>query len=213
MLEELMPSLHELIAYDYDKIKNKETECIINEHLANFSSVEKPEFIQVSGIPGAGKSSYCKAHMLPNYLYISFDKIMLSLKSYQDMLIKKDVKMAYYSYEMPARVIGYELLQRALKLQLNIMLEHSGTNKAHLELLKNIKSIGYKTTINFIVCDKDCAIQRAEKREEQEGRFIPKAVINERLKNLDYYFKEYSKLTSNIKIFDGTNNFKMLKKI
>ncbi len=213
MLKDLMPSLAEILTISYDDIKTSETDNIIQQSLQGITSKENPILLQISGIPGAGKSTYCKTHLMPDFLYISFDNIMLELSEYKNEIISNSIESAYKKYEMPARAIGYELLNQALKLKLNIMLEHSGTNKAHLELFKNIKNKGYQTAVNFIVCDVNVALRRSKDREIEQKRHVPEKIILERAKFFNAFIEEYSKITSNVKIYDGSNNFNLLKKI
>lgn len=213
MLKDLMPSLAEILTISYDDIKTSETDNIIQQSLQGITSKENPILLQISGIPGAGKSTYCKTHLMPDFLYISFDNIMLELSEYKNEVISNGIESAYKKYEMPARAIGYELLNQALKLKLNIMLEHSGTNKAHLELFKNIKNKGYQTAVNFIVCDVNVALRRSKDREIEQKRHVPEKIILERAKFFNAFIEEYSKITSNVKIYDGSNNFNLLKKI
>ena len=213
MLTVLMPSLNKLVSYDYESIKNKESEAIIAQSLKGLIPVKNPELLQVSGIPGAGKSTYCAKHMLSNYLYLSFDNIMTKLEGYKKELALNGNEKAFKKYEMVARVIGYELLNRALSLNINIMLEHSGTNNAHLELFKNVKNKGYKTSIDFIVCDTDLAIKRAKERSIKINRHVPESLIIERASAYKEYINEYKKITSNINVLDGANDFAILKKI
>ena len=213
MLKELMPSLPEILNISYNDVRTFETDSIIQRSLLGIKSKENPMLLQISGIPGAGKSTYCKTHRLPDFLYISFDNIMLELSEYKNEVISNGIESAYKKCEMPARAIGYELLNQALKLKLNIMLEHSGTNRAHLELFKNIKNKGYQTAVNFIVCDLNIALKRAKDRAVEQKRHVPEKIILERAQFFNNFIEEYSKLTSNIKIYDGTNNFNLLKKI
>lgn len=208
-----MPSLNLLISTDYKAIKNQESEAIISENLQGLKSVAKPELRQISGIPGAGKSTYCATHLPKNFLFLSFDKIMTSLPSYQRDLAKLGQVAAFQKYEMPARIIGYELLRRAMNLKLNIMFEHSGTNPAHLELFKNIHKKGYRTAVDFIVCDTSLAIKRAEERAKTINRYVPTTHILERASDFKEYVSAYQKLTKSITFYDGANNFLPLKKI
>ncbi len=95
---------------------------------------------------------------------------MESLSGYQTELKQNGSVSAFQKYEMPARIIGYELLRRAVNRRVNIMFEHSGTNKAHLELFKNIKKKGYKTAVDFIFCDTSLAVKIAAARAEKTRR-------------------------------------------
>ncbi|MBR5154344.1 MAG: zeta toxin family protein [Alphaproteobacteria bacterium] len=208
-----MPSLNKLVNKEYQSLKTNETEAIIASQLNGLKSSDTPVLLQVSGIPGAGKSVYCETHLRQNYLYLSFDKIMTSMQGYQQDLLQFGPEIAFKNYEMKARVIGYEVLNRAISNRFNIMLEHSGTNDAHLELFKNIKQKGYQTAVNFIMCDTNLAIKRAEKRKQEINRHVPEALIRERAQNFNFYIKAYEQLGSETKLFDGTNNFAVLKKI
>lgn len=213
MLKVLMPSLKELVNADYASIKSAESEWLINESLKSVTSVQKPELLQISGIPGAGKSTFCAAHQKKNYLFLSFDRIMVALKGYQQELKQNGSVAAFQKYEMPARIIGYELLRRALNKKVNIMFEHSGTNKAHLELFRNIREKGYNTAVDFIVCDTATAIKRAQIRAKETKRYVPESLILERAAKFKEYLGAYQKETSHIALFDGGNNFRPLNKI
>ncbi|MBR2273375.1 MAG: zeta toxin family protein [Alphaproteobacteria bacterium] len=211
ILKTIMPSLPQLITDDYAAVKSAESEKIIAKLLEGLSPVKEPEFCQVSGIPGSGKSTFCKKHLPKNYLFLSFDQIMISLFGYQQMLKTKGIIAAYQQYEMTARIIGYEVLRRALQNHLNIMLEHSGTNQAHLELFKNLPKEGYKTTVDFIICDIDLAIKRAHKRALETKRYVPEQLIVERAEKFNQYRQAYQNLANKVISFDGQNNFKIIK--
>ncbi len=213
MLKVLMPSLKELISADYKDIKSPESERLIAESLSGIQPSAAPELLQISGIPGAGKSTFCAKHQQEGYLYLSFDRIMSRLSGYQQELAQNGAEQAYRKYEMPARIIGYEILRRALNRRLNIMFEHSGTNQAHLELFKNIHKKGYKTAVDFVICDTRLAIKRAKEREKRINRHVPEQLIVERAARFSEYMSAYQKLTDKISYFDGADNFRLLNKI
>jgi len=213
MLKTLMPSLKELITADYKAVKSTESERIIAEFLSGLTPVLQPELRQISGIPGSGKSTYCDKNLPKNFLLLSFDKIMVSLSGYQQALKEKGAVYAYEKYEMPARIIGYELLRRAISKKYNIMFEHSGANQAHLELFKNLPKKGYKTAVNFIVCDTGLAIERTKKRAKEINRYVPENLVIERANRMKNYVSAYQKLAMQTAYFDGANNFVPLKKI
>lgn len=208
-----MPSLKELINADYKAVKSAETERLIAQMLAGLKASTEPELLQVSGIPGSGKSTFCAQNSQQGFLYLSFDRIMTQLSGYQQELRQNGAVQAYSKYEMPARIIGYEILRRALSRNLNIMLEHSGTNKAHLELFKNIRKKGYKTAVDFIICDTKLAVKRAQEREKKINRHVPEQLIVERAAKFSEYVVAYQKQAGKVSFFDGADNFKPLNKI
>ena len=213
MLSVLMPSINQLVTADYKSIKSVESERLINEALKGLYPVKNPELRQISGIPGSGKSTYCATHLPQNFAMISFDAIMLKLKGYQNALKASGAAYAYAEYEMPARIIGYELLRRAVMLRLNIMLEHSGVNEAHIELFQNLIKRGYKTSVNCVVCGTDVALLRTKKRAAEINRYVPENVVLERAAKVKEYMAKYQKIASSVTFVDGENNFIPLNKI
>lgn len=213
MLQTLMPSINQLVTADYKSIKSAESERLINQVLSGLYPVKHPELRQISGIPGSGKSTYCATHLPKNFAMISFDAIMLKLKGYQNALKASGAAYAYAQYEMPARIIGYELLKRAVMLRLNIMLEHSGVNEAHIELFQNLAKRGYKTSVNCVVCKTNVALLRTKERAEKLNRFVPENVVLERADKLREYMTRYKKIASMVTFVDGENNFIPLNKI
>lgn len=213
MLSVLMPSINELVTADYKSIKSAESERLINQALSGLYPVKHPELKQISGIPGAGKSTYCATYLPKNYAMISFDAIMLKLKGYQNALKASGAAYAYAQYEMPARIIGYELLKRAVMLRLNIMLEHSGVNEAHIELFQNLAKRGYKTSVDCVVCKTDIALSRTKERAAKINRYVPESVVLGRADKLREYMTRYQKIASTVIFVDGENNFAPLNKI
>lgn len=213
MLESLMPSIKCLITSDYSLVKTEESERLIADMLKGLTPSLTPELKQISGVPGAGKSTYCSSHLPPNFLFLSFDKIMISLCGYQKDLLLQGVVYAYKKYEMTARIIGYELLRRAINLRLNIMFEHSGTNQAHLELFAALKKLNYITSVECIVCQIPLALKRVEERAKTINRYVPEKLILERAQDLKSYMSAYEKLAAKVTFLDGADNFRVLKKI
>ena len=106
MLKVLMPSLNQLINADYKAVKTPETEALIKQSLQGLVPSAQPELRQISGIPGSGKSTFCAAHLPQNFLFLSFDKIMVSLPAYQRDLALYGNVVAFKNHEMTARIIG-----------------------------------------------------------------------------------------------------------
>ena len=86
-LQVLMPQIGKLIPYEYEQIKTPMYEDIIEEQLSYGRAQNSPYFLQISGIPGAGKSAFSRHHKDKDALYISFDKIMEQLPDYQNLCI------------------------------------------------------------------------------------------------------------------------------
>lgn len=200
-LYDLMPSVTSLISYDYSKIKCAEYEQIIDALLAKFAHNKGLQMLQVSGCPGAGKTTYCRK-IAGDGAFLSFDAIMESLPSYQRDLQSLGDEAAFARWEMVARVIGYEVLRRAVERKLGIVLEHSGVNPAHLELFANLKKLGYETCVRVIKCDLAMAERRAEEREKITHRHTPKKMIEQRFALVNNYIAKYQKIADKVLITD-----------
>lgn len=172
-LSDLLPAVGELIPYDYETIRTPEYETLLAGLLAGAVSQTAPHFVQIGGIPGAGKTTFCKNSHWDERLFISFDKIMESLPAYRQDIYRLGAVRAFNRWEMPARIIGYEALRRAVEKKADIWLEHSGVNNPHIELIKNLKKKGYTTEMYFILCNLDIACRRAELREKSPGAIPP----------------------------------------
>ena len=185
-----------LVFEQYD-IKNqilKELERVRITYLKNAINKKRENLlINVSGIPGAGKTTYCKKILkqFPYLNYVSFDAIMESILYYQvDM--KNDPQYAFIKWEIPARILGYEILIELLLKGLPILFEHSSANFQHVELFKYIKeNLGYKIEMHFVPIALKDALIRVKKREQLTKRYTPEEMIVDRKfflqKNLSYY--------------------------
>ena len=206
---QLMPQISDLIPYGYQHIKNPTYEALIAQYLGQFKSKKNPVFIQVGGIPGAGKTTFCQ--QLSGHLFLSFDQIMESIPAYQqDLYLLGNVK-AFEKWEIPARVIGYEILCRAINKRFDIVLEHSGVNQAHLSLFKSLQKLGYTTNMYFISCPLSLALSRASEREQRTHRFTPPEMIKKRFDLVQKYVAEYKNIANHTYIYDSSSDKFVLK--
>ena len=210
-IADLMPSIKKLIAYDYKDIKSPLYENIITEILVGVHPTPKPQLIQVGGIPGAGKSTFCRQMQFPGAIYLSFDEVMESIPDYRRDIYVLGGAEAFMKWEMPARVVGYEVLRRAVIRKLNIFFEHSGVNDAHIELFKNVKLLGYKTEVDYILCNTQVAYKRTLIREKATRRHTPKELIEQRAALIDKYIGQYKKIADKTFIYDSTTSELILK--
>lgn len=204
LLTNLMPDILSLIPYDYTQIKTPEFENIINHFLKNAQTSAMPKFIQIGGIPGAGKTTFCHNHKWDQKLFISFDAIMEMITAYRQDLYKLGIPESFKKWEITARIIGYELLRRAILQKADIILEHSGVNTPHVQLIESLKKIGYKTQMYFILCSKDTALARALNREKITQRHTPPTIIDERFALVEKFLPTYCGLVDSLYVYDST---------
>lgn len=210
-LHELMPAISKLIPYNYSTIKSPHYEDLIQKAVCGFYPTPQPLFVQIGGIPGSGKSTFCHQHLPSCAVYISFDAIMENLPAYQKDLAQLGNLEAFNKWEIPARVIGYEVLRRCIVHKLNIFMEHSGANPAHLELVENIKKLNYRTEINYILCNEKIAYQRVQAREKITKRHTPEKYITERAAQIKEYLDKYRTKVDKFFVYDSSDNQFQLK--
>ena len=180
-------------------------ERIVVESLNTAMPVERPFLLNVAGIPGAGKSTYCKNLLagkssfcgldFSNSLYLAFDEIMCNPQSPYRAEAALDAARAFDRWEIPARIAGYELLKRAVDGKLNILLEHSSSVVGHATLFELLASrYDYELYFGYLNVNLDEAKKRVEKRARRENRSFAPERIDERYVALGELLPEYRKL-------------------
>ena len=199
----LIPNIIEVIPYTYESQKSTLSmfEPIIENLLKTVSSVKTPKFVHMLGIPGAGKTTFYKNNQaqFKNFLRIDFDLVMEMLPQYQYDVQKLGSVKAFEKWQIPARIAGYELLRRAIESKKNIFFDHGGTPLCHRDLLKNIKQMGYQTTMYYIDCPVDIALVRSIEREKITKRHTPPQMIKDRSVLIKENIPVYQKLVDEFK--------------
>ena len=190
-------------------------ENIIAERLIEAKAVEHPFIFNVSGIPAAGKSTYCKRLTkgetsfngidFSNVLYLAFDDIMQNPALPYRIDAAKSLQYAFDRWEAPARIAGYELLKRAVDAKLNILFEHSSSLEQHVSLFDLLVSdYGYELYFVYLNADAGEAKKRVEDRAKRENRTFAPERIDERYAAINRLLPEYKKLCK-------SNNYKQIE--
>ena len=212
-ITKLIPGISEVVPHLYDELTPKETfEPMFEQMLSSVTSVERPVFVHMLGIPGCGKSTFIKQNKkkFENYLIIGFDSIMEALPQYREDIVKLGSVEAFKKWEIPARIAGYELLIRAINKKVNILLDHGGSPKCHVELMKNVgKYCGYKTVIYELSCKVDEAIKRVKIREMYTKRHTPEEMIRERYHLLKDRGFEYMRVVNEFHVVSTSRHFNL----
>lgn len=204
-LSDLIPEYQKTIPYTYEAVACPAYEQLIAVFLSGHHPSLQPRFIHMSGIPGSGKSTFYHQHDWGDTLILDFDRVMEAIPDYRQDLEKMGSSLAFKKWEIPARVIGYELLCRAVSLSLNIFFDHGGIDQTHIDLMKNIKKYNYTTEMYHISCDFETAIRRTIAREHVTRRHTPRELICQRAALLDKFLKEYQKIIDTIYYYDSTS--------
>jgi len=186
---------------DFDDVPHdlrSEAQELIEAALAEASSPksEEPLLIHMCGIPGSGKTTYTRQFLnsAKSFNLVQFDTVMESLTGYQQDCKKLGIEAAFQRWELPARAIGYHLLQKLVEERRNIFFDHSATNRKHLDLIKAVKNQGYQVEMHFISCTVEEATKRVKARETTIQRHTPLSLISERSQLLEELVPQYENL-------------------
>lgn len=155
-LDLLIPEIMGIIPYKYKDIKCKVYDDILDNMISKKVPSKDKFMFHMLGIPGSGKSTFIrniKEVDADNCIVIGFDNIMEKIPYYREDNVNLGHVESFSRWEIPARVIGYELLIRSIESDLSIFFDHSGLCEQHISLIKNINNYGYRTIMKFINCD------------------------------------------------------------
>lgn len=174
----------------------KEAIGLIADVLAKSKSSNRPRLIHLCGIPGAGKTRYAKQWISQNcdFVCVQFDTVMEQLSGYCRDRSELGLAKAFQKWELPARAIGYHLFQSLVENRRNILFDHSATSKSHIELIQNVKNMGYHIELHYLSCSPDEAIRRVQQREKIIQRHTPEKLIHERYSALPELLPVYESL-------------------
>ena len=202
-IRSIIPGISEVVPYTYDEKYNYQEifDPIIEKALSEVPSSDNPKLVHMLGIPGAGKSTFYKENkeQFKDYLFIGFDFVMEKIPQYHKDVEELGSVQAFKNWELPARIAGYELLRRGIEEKKNIFFDHGGTPVCHRELLSNVQKMGYHTTMYYVDCPVDVALQRAADREKVTKRHTPPQMIVDRSVLIKQNLPVYKNLVNEFK--------------
>jgi len=158
-----------------------EDECVVNpvDHPRNLA---ESEFIMLCGLPGCGKTYWAQKHMeanpLKNYLLLGTNSVIDQMKV---MNVKRQRNYAERWQELisQATPIFNKLVEIAGKTPRNIILDQTNVyQNARRRKAAAFGEFGTRRCVT-IVNDEEQLQQRTEKREREEGKFVPVHAVNQ----------------------------------
>ncbi len=158
---------------------------------------EHPVLMNISGLPGAGKTFMARLllQQKPHWIYIAFDELMEALPVYRAEAAL-DPEKAFRRWELPARFAGYALLKECIEHRFSVIFEHSNANSAHIGLYRKIMEAGYEVEIRFIDATPELVLPRVAAR----PRYFPPEGVMERWSLLQRLLPEYQKTVTRFSI-------------
>ena len=188
----------EVIPHTYNDDKNLEKLFgkIIDNMLIDKQKQDKPNFVHMLGIPGAGKTTFLRKNIdkFKDYLLLDFDNLMEQLPEYRQDINEIGLVKSFKKWQIPARIAGYELLLRAVANKVNIFFDHGGSPFLHVKLLEEIKKNKYYIKVIYIKCNTDIAIIRTKEREKYTLRHTPEELIVQREPLIKQRIKQFREI-------------------
>lgn len=170
---------------DYGEIPSAlqtEARYILKAYMGRTAKTDSPRLIHLCGIPGSGKTTYAGEFIELNkdFAWLQFDAVMQALAGYREDCKSKGLEEAFRRWELPARNIGYHVLQLLLEERRNILFDHSATDRRHIMIIAKAKCMGYVTEMHHMECDLETALERVRRRESIIERHTPENLLHER---------------------------------
>jgi predicted ABC-type ATPase len=164
--------------------------------LLHYSSRKHPYWIQVMGIPGAGKTELIRilqeelAFRKPHTLAAT-DEYMEALPGFHEM---KDRDEAFRTFDPVASALGLEVHKRLIAQKSDVLFERSLAHPAYRDVMYMVKKSGYTLVVVLVRVSTQVAKQRTLKRAQETNRHIPESVIDERVLLVEERWMEMKKI-------------------
>lgn len=170
--------------------------------IAEAKQVSAPLFVHMLGIPGSGKTSFLEVlevvwrsnHSVPA-TFLGFDQVMQAMLSYQKTGDKVE---AFAKYELPARSVGYRLLEGILKKRAHIFFDNGGSAESHPDMMLEARNtLGYRLVFVSIEISLEEALKRVHIRAIGSGQHTPSHYLEERHIKLQKLIPVYEGIAHN----------------
>merc|ERR1719428_569982 len=158
-----------------------EEHCVVNP-VAHPASIEEAEFIQMCGLPACGKTYWAQKHMeanpMKNYVLLGTNAVIDQMKV-MNLNRQRNYAERWQELISQATPIFNKLVEIAGKTPRNIILDQTNVYKnARRRKAGAFRDFGKRICVT-IVNDEDTLAQRTEKREREEGKFVPVQAVNQ----------------------------------
>lgn len=158
-----------------------ESSCVANP-VAHPRSLQEAEFIQLVGLPACGKTYWAQKHMeanpMKNYVLLGTNAVIDQMKV-MSLTRQRNYADRWQELISQATPIFNKLVEIAGKTPRNIILDQTNVYKnARKRKAGAFRDFGKRICV-CIVNDEETLAQRTDKREREEGKFVPVQAVNE----------------------------------
>lgn len=168
---------------------------------------DHPTVYAMAGIPGSGKSEYVNAALgrgdLPRNAYLlDPDRVMMAMPEYIDDISMIGAATAFRNWEIPARLLAYEMAETAAQNRYHIIQDMGSVRRENFDRLSQLKQRGYRLEMTYIFCPVDEALRRLETR---VVRHTATAMVKERASSLNLLLPAYVELCDSFRALDNSD--------
>jgi len=175
---------------------------LYEQFLESLSPSSQPFLIAVGGSPGAGKTTFRKTFLKMENVHLhDMDEVMVLLPEYQKDLMAIGAKKAFEKWWPQAREMAQLLVHYAIESEYSIIYDRTcGAEGSYFDLLK-AKKRGYHIHLIGLYVDQEKAKERVLKREQEEGRAMTEAILNEYRARFSALWPYYLKLVDEVSLY------------
>jgi predicted ABC-type ATPase len=162
---------------------------VVHSIVSGHERQEHPEAVFYGGGPASGKSTALTP--ADDSAIIDPDAIKAMLPEYKQMVAAGDPSAARYVHEESSQ-IAKEARAAAIKARVNLTMDGTGDSDYRKMAGKVFaaKSAGYTTHAKYVTADTATALERAHRRGEKTGRFIPPTILKETHASVSGVFRQ-----------------------
>ena len=177
---------------------------IRDKYLSKCQPSPMPRAWFMCGLPGSGKTSFLRKALkegaIPNTAFLMDpDGIMENIEAYQTDFQALGAEAAFLKWEMPARSLGYAMLDEARIAKFDIVIDMGHALPESRFIIDSLRIEGYATTMFYINCPKEVCLERIVRRE----RHLPSELITQRAETLRENLLHFEKIIDCFEEIDG----------
>lgn len=183
---------------------------LYEEFFSDISPCSEPVLIAIGGGPGSGKTTFRRSLSLANVHVHDMDEVMVRLPGYQTDLKTLGLTKAFEKWWPTAREMAQTLVHYAIESRYSIVYDRTcGAAGSYADLV-HAKERGYQIRMIGLYVDKEIALQRILKREQDEGRGMPQEILSEYRARFSALWPYYLKLADEVILYETNSDVSRL---